>query len=561
MLDKFVEDIANLINNVDWYGILVRLLTIGSQVLNAISQAIETAISGGGASTSNRIQSNFQSAPPAIAQRLQAEALGYTGVHGERYFNSANTGSFGDRLTSTMTTSVNTADTHVLQDAIARLMKNVIKAAWEIVKASFPVLFGGIIADVEEGTAQLVATATGVYTDEEGNRTNNTNAWNWLFQAPAATVGNLARAQENLPTFLQSPFATVRNAVSDDMHENNRSVFDYSPLGGIINLVKGATRETDRYTKSLGSADRATRTLVTDTTTFSKTIDSVNAGMKTTASDVVSVQSSFDTFGSKLSGEVVSKVMSAKSTITSSFASMKDEATNSLSSLTADVVASMENTANTVTAPLQGIKRNIVSVFHEAGEESARSIASLSTRMSGALNGLVESSRAQLEGYTSKWNELHGATKGVSNSVIYGAEKMANAVIDAFNSLQDATGNIKIDIPNYKFQATGLHKLNHITIPKLATGGIVSSPTTALIGEAGREAVLPLENNTDWMNTLADRINASGGDEVMLLREQNELLRQIASKNVTISSRDVFNAVRDENSDYITRTGQNALAF
>ena len=138
---------------------------------------------------------------------------------------------------------------------------------------------------------------------------------------------------------------------------------------------------------------------------------------------------------------------------------------------------------------------------------------------------------------------------------------MANAVIDAFNSLQDATGNIKIDIPNYKFQATGLHKLNHITIPKLATGGIVSSPTTALIGEAGREAVLPLENNTDWMNTLADRINASGGDEVMLLREQNELLRQIASKNVTISSRDVFNAVRDENSDYITRTGQNALAF
>ena len=103
--------------------------------------------------------------------------------------------------------------------------------------------------------------------------------------------------------------------------------------------------------------------------------------------------------------------------------------------------------------------------------------------------------------------------------------------------------------------------MTHISIPQLATGGIATSPTTALIGEAGREAVLPLENNTSWMDTLADRINGDGGEEVALLREQNDLLRQIASKNVTISSRDVFNAVRDENSDYITRTGKNALAF
>ena len=48
------------------------------------------------------------------------------------------------------------------------------------------------------------------------------------------------------------------------------------------------------------------------------------------------------------------------------------------------------------------------------------------------------------------------------------------------------------------------------TIPnsnvKMATGGIVDRPVNALVGEAGREAVLPLENNTGWMDTLADRI-------------------------------------------------------
>ena len=43
-------------------------------------------------------------------------------------------------------------------------------------------------------------------------------------------------------------------------------------------------------------------------------------------------------------------------------------------------------------------------------------------------------------------------------------------------------------------------------MPKLARGGIVDAPTVALIGEAGREAVMPLENNTGWMDILADRI-------------------------------------------------------
>ena len=48
-------------------------------------------------------------------------------------------------------------------------------------------------------------------------------------------------------------------------------------------------------------------------------------------------------------------------------------------------------------------------------------------------------------------------------------------------------------------------------IPKLATGGIVTSSTLANIGEKGAEAVLPLENNTGWMDILADKIAARQG--------------------------------------------------
>lgn len=44
-----------------------------------------------------------------------------------------------------------------------------------------------------------------------------------------------------------------------------------------------------------------------------------------------------------------------------------------------------------------------------------------------------------------------------------------------------------------------------------ARGGIFRAPTRAIIGENGAEVVLPLENNTGWMDVLAAKLSAVGG--------------------------------------------------
>lgn len=44
-------------------------------------------------------------------------------------------------------------------------------------------------------------------------------------------------------------------------------------------------------------------------------------------------------------------------------------------------------------------------------------------------------------------------------------------------------------------------------MPHFAKGGVITKPTTALVGEAGDEVVMPLENNTGWISELAQRIN------------------------------------------------------
>lgn len=566
MFEAFVTDIADIINNIDWYGIFCRVLTIGTQVLNAIAETINRVLDGGsGASESSSSGLNvdrlYASAPPAIAQRVQAE-YNYNVSRGH-------TGTFGEQIIQSMTDSVVSADTSALIDAI----KNVIKAVWRAVKATI----GEVI---QEGCAELISRIIGDFTAAPYISANGhlyasyqTSSLQDTLERRYSTSSSSGVNTGSRPSPRSSSSSGASSSRTGTSRTNStrssswvdnaeRFATTFSALGAVTSVFsKNATRAD----KTLSAMDRTMKTLNTDTGKFGGTISTVNSGINEfsveSASGINNVKAAFVDLGNKANGEVVSKINASKSAIVTSFNSMKDEATASLSTLTTNVLTSMQNTASTVTAPLQSIKGNIVATFREAGEESARSIGDLSTRMSTAINGLVQSSKGQLEGYKGTWQDLHTATKGVSNTVIDGSERMANAVTDAFNSLLQNLNGFEIDIPNYKFKTRPKTPLGHISIPKLATGGIVSSPTTALIGEAGKEAVIPLENNTEWMNTLADRINGDNGDEVALLREQNDLLRQIAAKNVTISSRDVFNAVRDENSDYITRTGKNALAF
>lgn len=103
---------------------------------------------------------------------------------------------------------------------------------------------------------------------------------------------------------------------------------------------------------------------------------------------------------------------------------------------------------------------------------------------------------------------------GILNSIIGGVESgvnwiigAINTVINAINGLIKAGGKILSYIGlQVDFQIPNFDKVTFGRIPALAVGGIVTRPTAALIGEAGKEAVLPLENNTDWMDALAEKL-------------------------------------------------------
>ena len=67
-------------------------------------------------------------------------------------------------------------------------------------------------------------------------------------------------------------------------------------------------------------------------------------------------------------------------------------------------------------------------------------------------------------------------------------------------------------------------------IPELAEGGIVTAPTLALIGEAGPEAVVPLDGKHGMSNTINVNIDVSGvtdrSDKRALAREISDIINQ-----------------------------------
>ena len=109
-----------------------------------------------------------------------------------------------------------------------------------------------------------------------------------------------------------------------------------------------------------------------------------------------------------------------------------------------------------------------------------------------------------------------------------------NAIIDALN-------NIHFEIPSWVPIIGGntwgfnLSKLSEISLPRLAMGGVVDQPTLAMVGEAGAEAVMPLENNTGWIDILADKLSARmprGNDmNSAQLDMIIELLRELLEKS------------------------------
>lgn len=149
----------------------------------------------------------------------------------------------------------------------------------------------------------------------------------------------------------------------------------------------------------------------------------------------------------------------------------------------------------------QSIWGGITSVFSGAVSFFSGIFNSIYTVVSGVFTSIGNFFNTVWNGIVTTFSTLgdtiSGVVRGAINSVLGFATNVINGFIRAIN--------FAIDIIN-AIPGVSISKLTELSVPQLAMGGIVTQPTTAIIGEAGAEAVMPLENNKQWIGLLAKDI-------------------------------------------------------
>lgn len=163
------------------------------------------------------------------------------------------------------------------------------------------------------------------------------------------------------------------------------------------------------------------------------------------------------------------------------------------------------------------------------------------------------------------WDTLYSVVKAPINLIIGAVNKMTSAIESAVNWIIDGINSLSFDVPDWVPGIGGetfgfdLDTISIPEIPKLATGGLATAPTLAMVGDnrnakADPEVISPLSK-------LQGMFDNGKLDEV--LRVLNAILDWLKAYDPvffgTVDSKVLFKCMQDSNNQYKRKTGVSAF--
>ena len=271
-------------------------------------------------------------------------------------------------------------------------------------------------------------------------------------------------------------------------------------------MTSQITASTTKLTSTIKSQFTAMSTAMKSSmTTASSNIKSVFTSMTSAlVSATKSMSSQITNAINQMKSNTISSINNLKSSVISSFNNMSQSALNVINSMTHSIINAMNNLRNNLNNIVNAIKVNLETGFRNASNTVVNSFNGVADRLQAQFNDILSRSRSFAYSMNSCFSNI-GASLGTS--MAYNFRSAMNNVIARINN-QVITLINRVSSIN----SAGVHVRN---LPMLASGGIVNGATQAIIGEKGKEAVLPLDGNQKWMNDLAEKLaskmNVSNG--------------------------------------------------
>ena len=200
-----------------------------------------------------------------------------------------------------------------------------------------------------------------------------------------------------------------------------------------------------------------------------------------------------------------SDVTNALSNVSPWFTDMFQRAWNGLTGIFANFGTWFGERWNDVTNELSNVSAWFGDTFTRAYNAVVNAFSSIGSFFSGVWSTVqsIFVNAGQAVG-----SAVGGAFRSAVNAVLGTIENVVNGFIGMINGVLGVVRNL----PGLGWVGS----IGYVNLPRLARGGIVDSPTVAMIGEAGKEVVMPLEN-TGFLQTMGRIVggavvNALGGN-------------------------------------------------
>ena len=180
-------------------------------------------------------------------------------------------------------------------------------------------------------------------------------------------------------------------------------------------------------------------------------------------------------------------------------------------------------------------------------------IEDMKARVVESFTNLKEGITSRVEAIKSSVAEKFNAIKEKMLKPIQSARDKVKELIEKIRSFFNFTWSLpKLKMPHLKI--TGEFSISPPKVPKFsvdwyARGGVFDKPTLFTsggrlggLGEAGAEAIVPLENNTQWLDKIADRLSDKlGGGRNIVLQVDGKTFGQISVDSINALTKQTGN--------------------